>query len=1001
LNKVRFPIKPLGKRSFLLILTSIMLLMMVLLEVGQSQSNETEKEKVVHQVAQKWIQVGTEQYQRGMYKAAEQSFLRAKDYREYLTADELSKLDELLTKSKASAVEKDRISGLRQKADQLANQGQLAEAKATLEEVVKSELLTQEEREQVTKNLAEINSRLDAQKKSVPEVSERSPETDKTPAEKPNISMPAETKPAEQYLVAVAKSSELAEQDKQEKKETAVVAAEPDSQSYIGMVNQKRAIRQSHTKAVVDNAIAKAETHLSRNEFDKANETVQTAIHMVNKNRSDLGDELFVSYTNRLSDLTGKIKNMQAEAAKQTEQQKEVESAEVQRNFREQMDVDRQKRVNELMNNAIAYQKSQRYEEALGQIESLLAIDPLNDRALILKQTLDDMISFRKQLEVQKEAGKEKVDILIKTDEAGTPYAEDITHPKNWREIVAKATRKPEEAIGQDPANAAVMKTLEQIVDLSKLTPEMPISEAVDEIKNSVTPPLKIVVLWRDLVDNAEIDQTTPINMDGMAAVPVGTALKLLLESVSGGMAKLSYVVENGVIKIATEESLKEELVPLVYDVSVLVGRPANFYASTGGGTTGGGGGGGGGGGSGGGGGQGGGGGGAGIQYFAEYFDVEEEEEDKATLQEEARARMDALIQLIQNTVEPDSWFDAGGKGTIMAYESKKIIVRQTRQIQSRLQTLLAEMRKSLGHQVAIEARFLIVGENFLEDIGLDLDFSINTGSSFNIIDFQQNSSGFVEPAATGVPGSMGTIKTATGSIQPQVRGLTVSGHGIMDDLTVNFLLRATQAHKDAKSLTAPKVTVLSGESATIRVQRTIRYALPPDVSGGYGGYGGVGGGGGGYVSGLTQNYGQVLTGTVLNITPTITPDKKHVLLNIVAELRGFLGFETSVLQVPTGIAGQVSTYTVSLPQTEISRVKTRVNMPDSGTLLLGGQKITEEVEAEAGVPILSKIPVLGRAFENRSKIKDNKILLILVKPTIILEEEADAEAIAAMEGAP
>jgi type II secretory pathway component GspD/PulD (secretin) len=76
----------------------------------------------------------------------------------------------------------------------------------------------------------------------------------------------------------------------------------------------------------------------------------------------------------------------------------------------------------------------------------------------------------------------------------------------------------------------------------------------------------------------------------------------------------------------------------------------------------------------------------------------------------------------------------------------------------------------------------------------------------------------------------------------------------------------------------------------------------------------------------------------------------------------------------------------------------TRVSVPDSGTLLLGGQRITVEVDKEAGVPILSKIPILGRLFSNRSKVKDHKILLILVKPTIILQEEREAEAIAALE---
>jgi general secretion pathway protein D len=373
-------------------------------------------------------------------------------------------------------------------------------------------------------------------------------------------------------------------------------------------------------------------------------------------------------------------------------------------------------------------------------------------------------------------------------------------------------------------------------------------------------------------------------------------------------------------------------------------------------------------------------------------------------MREEMIERRQALIDLIVNTIEPDSWFETGtGEGTITFYENKKLIVRQTREIHNKIQKLLREMRQALGHQVAIEARFLIVGENFLEDIGVDMDFVYHNGPEGNIWNFEQGSADSTIPQSTGVTGSLGTQDI----LNPILHGISITGayHTPLDDLSASFLIRAAEAHTDSKSLTAPKVTVLSGESATIRVQRTIRYALPPDIT--YGGYGGVGGdtlggvgygGYGGGTSGMTQNYGEVPTGTILNITPTVTPDKKHVLLNIVAELRDFLGFESTTVEFPTGAGGEVSEYEVKLPQTEISRVMTRVSVPDGGTLLLGGQKITEEVEKEAGVPILSKIPGLGRLFSNKSKVRDHKILIILVKPTIILQEEADAEAIAELE---
>jgi type II secretory pathway component GspD/PulD (secretin) len=42
------------------------------------------------------------------------------------------------------------------------------------------------------------------------------------------------------------------------------------------------------------------------------------------------------------------------------------------------------------------------------------------------------------------------------------------------------------------------------------------------------------------------------------------------------------------------------------------------------------------------------------------------------------------------------------------------------------------------------------------------------------------------------------------------------------------------------------------------------------------------------------------------------------------------------------------------------------------------------------GVPVLSKIPFLKRLFTNRSTAHDDQVLLILVKPTIIIQREQE-----------
>lgn len=77
--------------------------------------------------------------------------------------------------------------------------------------------------------------------------------------------------------------------------------------------------------------------------------------------------------------------------------------------------------------------------------------------------------------------------------------------------------------------------------------------------------------------------------------------------------------------------------------------------------------------------------------------------------------------------------------------------------------------------------------------------------------------------------------------------------------------------------------------------------------------------------------------------------------------------------------------------------VTTRVAVPDRGTVLLGGLTLTAIREVEAGVPILNKIPLINRFFSNRSKVDDKSILLVLVKPSVIIRDEAEQEAVAAM----
>jgi type II secretory pathway component GspD/PulD (secretin) len=228
-------------------------------------------------------------------------------------------------------------------------------------------------------------------------------------------------------------------------------------------------------------------------------------------------------------------------------------------------------------------------------------------------------------------------------------------------------------------------------------------------------------------------------------------------------------------------------------------------------------------------------------------------------------------------------------------------------------------------------------------------------------------------------------------------------GASYLNDLQVDLLVTATQAKRTGITLTAPRLTFFNGQRAYVLVGRQVSFisGLTPVQN----------------TNSATPTISSVQSGVVLDVEGTTSADRRYVTMTLrpsLANLKdpirqieiraanqiinnnnnnntgtgtgglgGLLG--TSGTQQQGTILGIVET-----PELELTQVRTTVSVPDRGTLMTGGQRLIAETQVEAGVPVLSKIPLIDRLFANSTQVKDERTLLILIKPTIILQNEEE-----------
>ena len=181
--------------------------------------------------------------------------------------------------------------------------------------------------------------------------------------------------------------------------------------------------------------------------------------------------------------------------------------------------------------------------------------------------------------------------------------------------------------------------------------------------------------------------------------------------------------------------------------------------------------------------------------------------------------------------------------------------------------------------------------------------------------------------------------------------GLVITGGDLeKDKYTALIEMLATQGKTDL--LSAPQLVVLNNTEARILVGSTVPYKTIDTRE----------------QNGSLRTFEKVTmidVGVKLYVTPTINSDSM-IIMAIRPEVSSVTG------------------YSDNIPIVEKAETSTTVMVKDGVTVLIGGLVREEMRESIRGVPILSRIPILGMLFRSKTSQKVKSEMAILITPYII-----------------
>ena len=718
-------------------------------------------------------------------------------------------------------------------------------------------------------------------------------------------------------------------------------------------IREQLMVQRQMLRYEIERQLNRAMQFAENSEYDKAIDSYNQAIDGINHAPFDLGIDAYLARAKQglaKSESEKKRKDFADQQAllrmiQQSKREQEAESLDFIENH-----------IRALRRRATAARENHNYDKAGELYEKILTLNP-HDEDAQNQNRLSREHHHIQQLDMLLRANIDNYrKAVLGVLESSVIYQDIFRYPDKdeWIRLSPKVVTIEEQiAKFESPLEKEIRRKLAQSITYGLEEP-VPLREALSDLQGLTG--VNFFIQSTDIGD-------TEVQLETLNNLPLSNVLAFLLKNAGDGVG---YVIREGAVVIAEdEEQLQEPKYLRFYEISDLVDKRPDFPADD-----------------------------LALEEMAGQSDVDaaadiafgdDEEESVGDVYEK-----DELLSLIAR--ELNAGGDAEGEEEvegIRIHPGGKLMALTTLQNHIKLAKILERFRKATGMMVTVESRFLDIQDNFLESIGINIG---NTQANFlpnTIPDIDGNGTalnpGYEFTDAGGEMNlrvaSIGALSNPLGS---QVNPFNLSGTGggtyqvnaiNPDRFVLEALLTGVAKDQEIRRLNSPRVTAFNTQTAHTLVVNQAAYIQDLEVNQT------------GVIPVINPVIGVLNTGSILEVRPTISFDRKYVVLEIQPTLAEQIGESQALLN----LSGGFTTVPVQLPIVSVTKIKTTVNVPDGGTVLLGGLKREVKQEASIGLPALRRLPLANLFFGRNADaaLRSNLFVLINTHITVVHEEEA------------